>query len=215
MTRTGIALCVLSIAFLFGFSGAATANHRIWRPADLIFCYADGTDKIGDVLTQSPDEALEAGIARYSECFTEDAEFNVWFPHQRFNAQAKPDPDVFPPTLPSPVIGFKAWGEFVGGVFRGALYDSTQHLITNVDVKRRGRKATVVAYLNASHVISGTGVGGVSRCVAVANGTYTIKAKWDRRRGWQATALSLTLITFNPVFESGPLGCTVPPEEAN
>lgn len=63
----------------------------------------------------------------------------------------------------------------------------------------------LTAYLNATHVISGDTIGGPSRCVAVANGTYSLAA--EKRGGqWRATRLDLTLVTFNPVFQSG-AGC--------
>ena len=77
--------------------------------------------------------------------------------------------------------------------------------MSNVDVQLHGNRALLTAYLNASHVISGDAIGGPSRCVAVANGTYSMQA--EKRRGrWVATRLDLTLITFNPVFQSGE-GC--------
>ena len=90
-------------------------------------------------------------------------------------------------------------------MFRTNGYDFTQHIISNVDVQLQGDRALLTAYLNASHVISGDSIGGPSRCVAVANGTYSMQA--EKRRGrWVATRLDLTLITFNPVFQSGD-GC--------
>lgn len=78
-------------------------------------------------------------------------------------------------------------------------------MISNVDVHRQGNHALLTAYLSASHVISGDTIGGPSRCVAVANGTYSLQA--EKRAGrWLATQLDLTLITFNPIFQSG-AGC--------
>jgi hypothetical protein len=93
----------------------------------------------------------------------------------------------------------------VNTVFRGSGYDFTQHLLSNVDVQIQGNRALLTAYLNASHVISGDAIGGPSQCVAVANGTYSLLAV-KRRGRWVATQLDLTLITFNPVFQSGE-GC--------
>ncbi len=56
-----------------------------------------------------------------------------------------------------------------------------------------------------ANLISGSTIGGPSRCVAVANGTYSLAV--EKRRGrWVVTRLDLTLITFNPVFQSG-AGC--------
>jgi len=72
-------------------------------------------------------------------------------------------------------------------------------------VQMQGNRALLTAYLNATHVISGDAIGGPSRCVAVANGTYSMRA--EKRRGrWVATGLDLTLITFNPIFQTG-AGC--------
>ena len=169
--------------------------------ADLIYCYARGTDAIGDATTDA--DPLGAGYAIYQDCFVEDAVFRVWFPHQPFDSQTFPDAALTPPT--ASVDSTFGWADFVNGVFRGNGYDFTQHIISNVDVNVKGNRATATAYLNASHVISGDAIGGESRCVAIANGTYSIKAK--RHRGkWRATSLDLTLITFNPTFQTG-TGC--------
>jgi len=182
------------------FAHASSALNR--RPEDLAFCYAKGTDAIGDASV-----ALDDAIVIYNQCFTEDAEFNVWFPQQPFTSQVDPDPTAagFEPTAPSPVGGPVAWAEFVDGVFRGNGYDFTQHIVSNVEVRREDDVAVVIFYLNASHIISGEGVGGVSQCVAVANGVYTIKARREPGQ-WRAFSLALTLTTFNPVFENGD-GC--------
>lgn len=131
--------------------------------------------------------------------------FDAWFPQQPFDHQAFPNPDAFPDTAPTPFVGPDAWAEFVNGVFRGNGYNFTQHMLSNINVTITGDKARLTAYLNASHVRSGTGIGGVSRCVAVANGTYSMYARRINGR-WLATRLDLTLITFNPVFQSG-AGC--------
>lgn len=165
--------------------------------AGLIYCYARGTDAIGDATTQT--NPRDAGLAIYRECFTPEAEFRAWFPQQPFDSQTFPDPSTT-----SVTVGPAAWADFVNGVFRGNGYDFTQHMISNVDVSVRGRTATLTAYLNATHVVSGTEVGGPSQCVAVANGTYSVTARKFGRR-WKATGLDLTLITFNPVF-----GCAAP-----
>ncbi len=196
-------------AVLLGGSASSGARDRgagrdnaEQEVAELIHCYARGTDAIGDATTQF--DPLAAGLAIYRDCFVEEAVFRAWFPQQPFDAQAFPDFEATPPT--STVNGVQGWAEFVDGVFRGNGYDFTQHVISNVDVDVRGRRATLTAYLTASHVISGEGVGGPSRCVAVANGTYSVAAEKLGGR-WRATSLDLTLITFNPVFESG-TGCT-------
>ncbi len=189
---------------------SVSAKDRGERPvssnavAELIFCYAEGTDAIGDATT-NPDP-LSAGLAIYNECFTDDATFSVWFPQQPFDAQKFPDSAATPPT--ASVNSPSEWADFVNGVFRGSGYDFTQHIITNVETEIHGNRAHATAYLNASHVISGDVVGGTSRCVAIANGTYSLKAKRDKGR-WVATSLDLTLVTFNPVFESD-TGCTPP-----
>lgn len=170
--------------------------------AELIHCYARGTDAIGDATTEG--DPLGAGVAIYEDCFVEDAVFRVWFPHQPFNSQTFPDAALMPPTA-SADSTFE-WANFVNGVFRGNGYDFTQHIISNIDVDVRGNRARATAYLNASHIISGDAIGGQSRCVAIANGTYSLKA--ERRGGkWLAKSLDLTLITFNPTFQSD-TGCS-------
>ena len=186
-------------------AGHAAGDNRADSEAvaDLIYCYARGTDAIGDATTNA--DPLAAGLAIYRGCFAADAEFRAWFPQQPFDSQTFPNPDANPDTAPAPFIGPAAWAEFVNGVFRGSGYDFTQHIMSNVDVQLKGNRALLTAYLNASHVISGDAIGGPSRCVAVANGTYSMQA--EKRRGrWVATRLDLTLITFNPVFQSG-AGC--------
>ncbi len=190
-------LCACVVAGLSENAVAARFQAASGVIADLIDCYARGTDAIGDANTNADPEA--AGRAIYEQCFTPDAEFNVWFPHQPFDAQKFPDKGVLPPTPPSPVIGPAAWAAFVNSVFRANGYDFTQHMMSNIDVQRQGREARLTAYVSASHVVSGEGVGGISKCVAVANGTYSLHIARKRGRWW-ITRLDLTLISFNPVF---------------
>lgn len=171
--------------------------------ADLMYCYARGTDAIGDSTTNA--DPRNTGLSIYRQCFAPDAQFRAWFPQQPFDSQTFPNPDANPATAPPVFVGPAAWADFVNAVFRGNGYSFTQHVITNVDVQMHGNRALLTAYLNASHVISGSTIGGPSRCVAVANGTYSLQA--EKRSGrWVATRLDLTLITFNPVFQSG-AGC--------
>ena len=172
--------------------------------ADIIMCYARGTDVIGDSKTNT--DPRGAGLAIYRTCFADDAVFRAWFPQQPFNSQTFPNPSIQPPT--STINGVSAWADFVSGVFRGNGYNFTQHMITNVKVNVHGSKGTLTAYLNASHVIAGDGIGGPSKCVAVANGTYSLNVEKNHGR-WRAKSLDLTLLTFNPVFESG-TGCAPP-----
>jgi hypothetical protein len=199
--RRGTAL--IALALLSG--GALAAGQRTDREvvADLMYCYARGTDAIGDATTNA--DPLATGLAIYRGCFTQDAAFRAWFPQQPFDSQTFPNPDANPDTAPAPFIGPAAWAAFVNGVFRANGYDFTQHMISNVDVQIHGNRALLTAYLNASHVISGDTIGGPSQCVAVANGTYSLQAV-KRQGRWLATQLDLTLITFNPVFQSGE-GC--------
>ncbi len=171
--------------------------------AALIYCYAQGTDAIGDSTTNA--DPLAKGIAIYQQCMTSDAEIRAWFPQQPFDSQKFPNPAAYPSTAPPAFYGPVAWAGFVNSVFRGNGYTFTQHIMSNIDVTTHGHTGQVTAYLNASHVISGTAIGGPSRCVAVANGTYSADVKrFDN--GWKITKLYLTLITFNPIFQSG-AGC--------
>jgi SnoaL-like domain len=196
---------LLGVAGLAGLLGANPASADSDRRSDteevaaLIYCYAKGTDAIGDSTTNT--DPLGKGLAIYNQCFTPDAEFRAWFPQQPFDSQTFPDPSGA-----TPFIGPANWANFVNTVFRGNGYTFTQHIISNVDVSVHGRTAKLTAYLNASHVISGSTVGGPSRCVAVANGTYSLSAKKFRNE-WRVTKLDLTLLTFNPVFETG-AGCS-------
>lgn len=197
-----VGLAFMLIAPMAASQAATTVEPRADREAvaELMYCYARGTDEIGDATTNA--DPLAAGLAVYQRCFAPDAEFRAWFPQQPFDSQTFPNPDAHPDTAPSPFVGPAAWAAFVNSVFRGNGYTFTQHMITNVDVQLQGNRALLTAYLNATHVISGDTIGGPSRCVAVANGTYSMQA--EKRRGrWVATQLDLTLITFNPVFQSG------------
>ncbi|HXW10666.1 MAG TPA: nuclear transport factor 2 family protein [Steroidobacteraceae bacterium] len=199
----GLALLLaLAVATTHAAPGVETRADRE-AVAELMYCYARGTDEIGDATTH-PDP-LAAGLAVYQGCFAPDAEFRAWFPQQPFDSQTFPNPDAHPDTAPAPFVGPAAWAGFVNAVFRGNGYTFTQHMITNVDVQLQGNRALLTAYLNATHVISGEAIGGPSRCVAVANGTYSMQAV-KRRGRWVATGLDLTLITFNPIFQTG-AGC--------
>jgi hypothetical protein len=199
----GLALMLaLPVATTHAAPGVETRADRE-AVAELMYCYARGTDEIGDATT-NPDP-LAAGLAVYHDCFAPDAEFRAWFPQQPFDSQTFPNPDAHPDTAPAPFLGPAAWAGFVNSVFRGNGYTFTQHMITNVDVQLQGNRALLTAYLNATHVISGEAIGGPSRCVAVANGTYSMQAV-KRRGRWVATSLDLTLITFNPIFQTG-AGC--------
>jgi hypothetical protein len=197
-------LAAFAAAFLPGLAAAdgerPTDREQI---ANLIYCYARGTDAIGDATTNA--DPLAAGLAIYQPCFTHDAEIRAWFPQQPFDSQTFPNPDANPATAPPAFYGAAAWAQFVNSVFRGNGYTFTQHIMSNVDVSVRGQTGKLTAYLNATHVRSGSAIGGPSRCVAVANGTYSADVRKFGDR-WKITKLYLTLITFNPVFQSG-AGC--------
>jgi hypothetical protein len=201
-----ILLVLLSSVLAPGIASASghsrSDNEAI---ADLIYCYARGTDAIGDATTNA--NPLAKGLSIYQQCITDDAEIRAWFPQQPFDSQAFPNPNAYPKTAPPVFIGPAQWAGFVNTVFRGNGYTFTQHIMSNVSVTSQGKHGRLTAYLNATHVISGTAIGGPSRCVAVANGTYSADVeKFDDE--WRITRLSLTLITFNPVFQTGPKGCT-------
>jgi hypothetical protein len=205
---TGLVLVLSLAAPTVLQAGEHRTDRNDHRPeaddiAALIYCYARGTDQIGDSTTNA--DPLAAGLATYRKCFAPDAQFRAWFPQQPFDSQTFPNPDANPATAPAAFVGPEAWAGFVNSVFRGNGYTFTQHVITNVDVQRHRDHALLTAYLTASHVISGDAIGGPSRCVAVANGTYSLQAE-ERAGRWVATRLDLTLITFNPVFQSG-AGC--------
>lgn len=198
------ALRVFVVASMLGPGLAAAA-----RPSDaeaitaLILCYARGTDAIGDATTHA--DPLASGRAVYRQCLAPDAEIRGWFPQRPFDAQAFPDPTAHPDTAPRAIRGPDAWAEHVNSVFRGKGYTFTQHAISNVEISVDGTRGTLTAYLTATLVISGLAVGDPSRCVTAANGTYSANVK-KQRAGWRIARLYLTLITFNPIFQSGE-GC--------
>lgn len=195
---------VLALWMGIGVAPVAHADARADRDAviELMQCYARGTDAIGDT---SLADRRAAGAAIYKECFVPEAPFRVWFPQQPFDRQAFPNPAAHPDTAPKPVVGPEAWSLFVEGVFGAKHYDFTQHLLGNYHVKLDGNTARLTALLNATHVRSGEGIGAPSRCVEVANGTYSIEAKKVRGRWW-ITELNLTVFGFNAVAQSG-AGC--------
>jgi SnoaL-like domain len=202
---------IVSLAVLLGLSaiGIATAGERDSMRADkdaiaaLIYCYAQGTDAIGDSISNA--DPMAAGRAIYRRCFSADAELRVWFPQQPFDSQTFPNPAANQATAPQVVIGPDQWATFVNSVFRGKGYTYTQHMMSNVETSVQGRKGRLTAYLNATHMIAGDTVGGPSRCVAVANGTYSAEVQ-KTGDTWKITRFNLTLITFNPVFQTGK-GC--------
>lgn len=202
-----IAWAALALAAsIFAAVNAEAGSRRSWRSAandvieDLMFCYARGTDAIGDATSQP--NPRDAGYAIYRDCFSDDAVFTAYFPGSGFNQR-------FHPTEPPPndmdivrVLGPEAWADFVNTVFRSAVggqgYDYTQHVLSNLEVKRYHKHAVVTAYLIASHVATG-------QCEEVAKGFYTLRVERIKGR-WVVTQLDLTLLTFNPLFEAPP-GC--------
>jgi SnoaL-like domain len=202
---------ILSLAVLCGLGSfaAAAAGEQYSARADkeaiaaLIYCYAQGTDAIGDSTTHA--DSMAAGAAIYRRCFADNAELRAWFPQQPFDSQTFPSPDANKSSAPQVYIGPQKWAEFVNSVFRSKGYTFTQHMMSNVETSVQGRKGHLTAYLHATHVISGDTIGGPSRCMAVANGTYSVDAQ-KFNDTWKITRLNITLIDFNPVFQSGK-GC--------
>ena len=207
---------LIGMASLVWFAGAASANYYGHRGgvdpvlADLMKCYAQGTDAIGD-RSANPTQAgaAAAGLAIYNKCFKPDAEFLVWFPGTPWSDRVDPDPNLNPPTVP-PIIGPGGWADFVAAAFRDRgeepPFDYTQHLtdVWKTKVLSRGKRlrygfgyglsktAQVVAYLHASHVIT-------LESVLVATGTYTLHAEWYKGK-WMIKSLKLTLLNFDPFF---------------
>jgi len=176
----GIAL----VALLLTVPSAAVAEDKE-AIENLMLCYGEGTDAIGDSTRADP---KGDGAAIYEGCFTDDAVFRAWFPGTDFSDPAQAA------TIASPA----AWADFVFGVFNGT-YAFTQHILTNMMVTINGDSAALTAYLNASHVAHDEG-GAVSR-VDIANGTYTLQVAKIMGE-WKVTNLDLTLITFDPFFEA-------------
>jgi hypothetical protein len=170
--------------------------------AELIYCYARGTDAIGDSTLADP---VGKGINIYRQCIAENAEVRVWFPQLPFDSQTFPNPNAYPDTAPQPIVGVVNYANFVDAVDRGNGYKFTQHMMSNISVSTHGRTGRVTSYLNATLVIPGTVIGGPSKCVAVANGTYSAEVQ-KFGDAWKITKLNLTLISFNSIFHTG-AGC--------
>lgn len=176
----GLALC------LAGGIERASADSDGARQAiiDLMLCYGQGTDAIGDSTRADPEAE---GAAIYARCFTDDARFRAWFPGADFDD-------------PSQAVAFEGpadWAAFVFSVFDGT-YTFTQHTLSNFHVKVRGRRGKLQAYLNAAHVKQ---EGGAVTLVDVAHGTYTLEVVRKRGR-WKVKSLDLTLINFTPFFSA-------------
>lgn len=192
--RATIGFALLALVVI----GASAANAQPKRPSDteaiedLMLCYGRGTDAIGNSTTNA--NPLEAGKAIYKDCFTQDAVFRVWFPGVPFTSLAFPDPTVDPPS--DTITGSDNWADFVNGVFRSSGYTFTQHILTNMTVDTHGNNGTLVAYLNASHVVQASGA---VTCIRVANGTYSLRVV-KTPDGWRIDSLDLTLISFVPFF---------------
>lgn len=178
---------------------AADLQHKA-EIADLMYCYARGTDAIGNA--SLPDPAA-AGAAVYTNCFSDDAKFSAWFPGTPFSSDAFPDRAKTPPSLP-PITGPAAWARFVNQVFRSKGFDLTQHVISNVAVDVQGDRGSLSAYLVATHVIQ-RGNPRAVECVQMANGTYSLEVRRGQD-GWKVHALDITLINFTPTYASGK-GC--------
>jgi len=196
---TSFLILVAAFALLLG--GVRPAAAQAQRPSDkeaiedLMLCYGRGTDAIGNSTTNA--DPLGTGEAIYAGCFTKDAVFRVWFPGTPFTSLAFPDPTIDPPD--DTIAGSDNWAIFVNGVFRSSGYTFTQHILTNMVVDVHGNGGTLIALLNASHVVQ---TKHVVTCIRVANGTYSLEVV-KTSDGWRIKSLDLTLIDFVPFF-----GCT-------
>jgi hypothetical protein len=168
-----------------------------------MICYVHGNDAMGDAMTNA--DPLAKGLSFYHQCLADDVVVQGWFPGVPFNSQTFPDPGKFPDSAPPAFHGPEAWAQHVNSVFRSKGFKFTQHALSNVDVTVNGSKGTLTAYLTATLVVPGPGVGKPSQCVTVANGTFSAETA-KRNNVWKITKLNVTLITFNPIFQSG-AGC--------
>ena len=169
----------------------------------LMICYVHGNDAMGDAITNA--DPLAKGLSFYHQCLADDVVVQGWFPGVPFSSQTFPDPGKFPGSAPPAFHGPEAWAEHVNSVFRSKGFKFTQHALSNVDVTVNGASGALTAYLTATLVVPGPGVGKPSQCVTVANGTFSAETA-KRNNVWKITRLNVTLITFNPVFQSG-AGC--------
>ena len=218
LISTGYRLPVIALAMFLWVAPAGADDddddddgRREDALKELMLCYAEGTDAIGNLharlgsLQERIDAARAEGLEVYNTCFVPNALFEAWFPNQPVTDWVAPDADVTPPGVS--IQGTEAWMDFVATFFH-AVYDGTQHHIGNIRVNWDGNRAQIVAYLIATHVKLGAMVGSttVSACSDVATGTYTLDARY-KKGGWKVTRLRLTLINFDPVYEPDPGGC--------
>lgn len=205
MKAVGLIAAVLLLTGHFGTVSAADSDRQALEAelANLLVCYARGADAIGDGRSNHDPEA--AGLAIFRKCFTEDATFAIWpagqpFDHPEFPSRV----GTMPPLAIFP--GPAAWAKFTNSSFRSSGYDYVQHLIGNIVVKVSGDNATVVGYLNSTHVTMGDGLLARSQCMQQTNGTYSLRVrKFDS--GWKVTSLDLAQFAYNTIIESG-AGCS-------
>ncbi|PHJ63080.1 hypothetical protein VF14_06390 [Nostoc linckia z18] len=157
---------VLFIGGRFEIANASQPNAEL-DIQRLASCYALGTDTIGT------GNILE-GKKIYRNCFTQDAVFTV----------------VFPDGATETRIGTDSWADFVYAIFQQNGYLATQHLMgsINVSFENNNNKATMIAYLHATHKRSETSID-------VANGTYEDEVV-NRNGRWKIRNLNLKLIDF-------------------
>lgn len=200
----GSIAAVLLLAGHLGSVSAADPDRQALEAelAGLLVCYARGADAIGDSRSNNDPEA--AGLEIFRKCFTESATFAIWPAGQPFDRPefptrvgSKPPLVIFP--------GPAAWAKFTNSSFRSSGYDYVQHLVGNIVVKVSGTNATVVGYLNSTHVVMGEGLLARSQCMLQTNGTYSLRVR-KFAGGWKVTSLDLAQFAYNAVAESGE-GC--------
>ncbi len=205
---TVVAGRVLAVSLLIALGSRDLAAANNDEPnleaqlAQLLVCYARGADAIGDGRTNHDPEA--AGLEIFRKCFTEDATFAIWPAGQPFDNPEFPSRvGTMPPLLI--FVGPAAWAKFTNSSFRGAGYDYVQHLVGNIEVKVSGNNASVVGYLNSTHVVMGEGLLAPSQCVLQTNGTYSLRVR-KFPSGWKVTSLDLAQFAYNNIIENGE-GC--------
>ena len=165
------------------------APMDINRPEDLPACYARGTDSIARGTTPAAgndlnstaglsDPNFKAGYDFYKQCFTQDFAFTL--SNRGVPGRVVPDPATRTPQT-DPAL---QWANYVNNAFRGPGYYYTQHHMGSISAHVTGDKATVQAYLIATHFF---GPASNRKGANVVYGTYTDEAvraggKWRIRR---------------------------------
>jgi len=148
-------------------------------------CFTQGIDLIGG-------GSMDEGIARWSECYTDD--FSFEFDFGAAGAGSCPGENC---PAPAPGMGAASRGMFASGVFASLGYEATQHSLHDAVVELDGNTGTLTGDLTAMHFRP-------DQSVDMFFGTYTIDVV--REEGsWRVAHEAIQVISFFTV-EGKPIG---------